>query len=101
MPIPSPTPRAAKVAARLLALVGLAAITCTQTTAEDENTPEANLRERTLTTASGRSVSAQLGRIRVPENPSKEGKGDPARAVHDRVGAETGRRRRVPGTPIS
>jgi pimeloyl-ACP methyl ester carboxylesterase len=65
--------RAAKSAARIIALAGLAAVTGSPATAGEADHPEVELRERMLTMASGSTVSAQSGRIRVPENRSKPG----------------------------
>lgn len=73
MPISSSRPGVAKFAARMTVLVGLAAVAYTPATAGDADIPKVDLQERMLPMASGRTVPAQVGRIRVPENRGKPG----------------------------
>lgn len=73
MTIPALDPGAARLAARLIALIAIAAPAWTWAKAGDADVPKLVLRDRVLTTSSHHAITAQVGHIRVPENRGRAG----------------------------
>ena len=73
MTIPALDPGAARLAARLIALIAIAVPAWTWAKAGDADVPKLVLRDRVLTTSSHHAITAQVGHIRVPENRGRAG----------------------------